>query len=248
MLRGMYNAASGLNQKQRELEVAGHNIANVSTTGFKSSRLNSGSFPVVLLSRLQPGKEPASIGQTSYGTQTVVQVTRFDQGPLESTGSPMDVALMGDGFLVVDTANGERYFRGGTLYIDSEGYLATVTGDKVLGDDGPIEVPTGKMTISPDGGISVDEQAVGKLQIVEFAEKDKLVREGHGYFSAEGTRPDVATATVVQQGYLEASNVDLPGEMTRLIEGLRAYQLNQRALRTQDEMLSKAVNQVGKVR
>ncbi|MEW6181675.1 MAG: flagellar hook-basal body protein [Bacillota bacterium] len=248
MLRGIYNAASGLNQQQKEIEVAGHNIANVSTTGFKPSRINSGSFPVVLLTRMQTGKEPAGIGQTSYGTQMVVQVTRFDQGPLESTGSPMDVALMGDGFLVADTADGERYFRGGTLCIDSEGYLATVSGDKILGENGPIEITNGKPEISPDGGVTVDRQTVGKLRVVEFADRDQLVNEGHGYFSADGTVPDDSAATVVQQGYLEASGVNVADELTRLIEGLRAYQLSQRALRTQDETLSRAINEVGKVR
>lgn len=248
MLRGIYASASGLNQQQYELDVTANNIANVSTTGFKRNVVSAGSFPTVLLMCLKPGGEVGLLGRSSFGTQVAAQQTRLDQGPLENTGNPRDVALAGSGFLVVDTLSGERYFRGGTLSISTEGYIVTLAGDKVLGEDGPIQTGTGEFKILPDGTVVVDEKPIGKLRVVDFEDKNALIKEEKGYFRSDGSGPVATTSTVVQQGYLEWSNVDLSCEMPRLIESLRIYQINQRALRAQDEVLSKTINQVGKVR
>lgn len=247
MLRGIYISASGLKLQQSEIDITSHNIANVSTQGFKQSRLSATSFEKVLLMRVGPGKETAPLGQTSYGTQIAEQRTGFDQGPLESTRNLTDVALNGDGFLVADTDDGERYFRGGPLSVDSEGYLITRSGDKVLGEDGPLEVRSGQFDISPDGTVTVGDRRVGKLDIVDFEDSKMLVKEDTGYFKNEGSQ-ETDPVAVVQQGYLEGANVDWAAEIARLFLDLRAYQLNQRALRVQEETLDNAINQVGKMR
>ncbi|MCL6557948.1 MAG: flagellar hook-basal body protein, partial [Firmicutes bacterium] len=247
VLRGIYASASGLNQQQYELDITANNIANVSTAGFKRNVVSAGSFPAVLLMCLKPGGEVGLLGKSSFGTQVAAQQTRLDQGPLENTVNPRDVALAGSGFLVVDTSSGERYFRGGTLSISTEGYIVTLAGDKVLGEDGPIQAGTSEFKILPDGTVVVGEKPVSKLRVVDFEDKNALIKEGKGYFQSNGPEP-VAASTVVQQGYLEGANVDLSCEMPRLIESLRIYQINQRALRAQDEVLSKTLNQVGKVR
>ena len=246
MLRGIYTAASGLNVQQVGVDVAANNIANLDTPGFKRDQMSAGSFPAVLLMRLESGREAVPIGQTCYGVQASAVTTDFSQGALENTGNSRDVALSGDGFLVAATPDGERYFRSGTLFVDGEGYLVTSNGDQVMGEDGPIKVGTGTFKIFTDGTVVAGEEAAGKLRVVAFPDSGVLIKEGRNYFRADA-QPGAAEATAVQQGFLEVANVDLAREMVRLVEGVRAYQFCQRALRTHDELLGKAVNQVGRV-
>lgn len=246
MLRGIYTAASGLNVQQTGLDVAGNNIANSETPGFKQDRLSAGSFPAVLLMRLDRVAQPAPIGQTCYGVQVSKIKTDFEQGPLEKTGNLRDVALEGDGFLVAAAPGGERYFRTGTLFLDREGYLLTSSGHLVLGENGPVRVEGGEFEILADGTVVSGQNPVDRLRVVTFQDRNALVKEGAGYFAAPGLQPDPAVETKVQQGTLEGSNVELTDEMVRLVEGVRAYQLCQRALRTHDALLDRAVNQVGK--
>lgn len=246
MLRGIYTAASGLNVQQAGLDVAGNNIANFQTPGFKQDRLSAGSFPAVLLIRLEREAQPAPVGQTCCGVQVSSIETSFEQGPLENTGNLRDVALEGDGFLVAATPDGERYFRTGTLFVDQEGYLVTSGGHQVLGENGPVRIEGGEFKIFADGTVVSGQNPVDRLRVVTFQDQNALVKEGAGYFSAPGIQPDPAAAAKVRQGVLEGSNVELTDEMVRLIEGVRAYQLCQRALRTHDALLDRAVNQVGK--
>lgn len=247
MLRGLYAAGAGLNLQQVTLDVVANNIANATTDGFKNDRVGAASFPELLVWRLEPPK-PQPVGTTAFGTVVAVIETDYRQGLLENTGELRDVALLGPGFFVVETGTGERYFRGGTLFVDREGYLVTAAGERLLGEGGPVQVGTSNFSVGRDGTVYVDGQPVDRLLVVEFPDRRALVKEGNGYFRADGAPWEAATETEVLQGYREASNVDLTAEMTRLLEGLRAYQLNQRVLRTQDELLGKAVNQVGKVR
>lgn len=248
MLRGIYTAASGLSLQQTQMDVIANNVANFSTTGFKLDRVDVGSFPSILLLRLEGGGQAEPIGVTCFGTVAENLTTDFREGPLQNTGVLGDVALMGEGFLVAETADGERYFRGGTLYINGDGFLANSNGDRVLGENGPIALESSDFRISGDGTITVADNPVAKLRLVDFEDKIALVKEGRNYFRSDGAGPVAVSGTVVRQGLLEGSNVELADEMAKLIEGLRAYQLSQRALRTHDELLDRAVNQVGKVR
>jgi flagellar basal-body rod protein FlgG len=109
-----------------------------------------------------------------------------------------------------------------------------------------VRVEGGEFKILADGTVVSGQNPVDRLRVVAFQDRDALVKEGAGYFSAPGLQPGPAAATKVQQGALEGSNVELTGEMVRLVEGVRAYQLCQRALRTHDALLDRAVNQVGK--
>ncbi|MEW6447626.1 MAG: flagellar hook-basal body protein [Bacillota bacterium] len=248
MLRGLYTSASGLNLQQTAIDVVANNIANLSTTGFKLDRLRVGSFPSILLWRLEAGKRAEPVGVTCYGALAEAVTTDFREGPLQNTGVLRDVALMGQGFLVAETPAGERYFRGGTLFLNGDGFLTTGSGDKVLGENGPITLDSGDFRIYEDGTIAVKGKPVDKLRLVDFKDKSGLVKEGRNYFRSDGSVPVAASGTVVRQGFLEGSNVDIAEEMAKLIVGLRAYQFSQRAFRTHDELLGKAVNQVGKVR
>ncbi|ACX53101.1 fagellar hook-basal body protein [Ammonifex degensii KC4] len=258
MIRGIYIAASGLNLQQALLDVTANNLANLSTPGFKQDRLTATTFAEVLLYRLER-EGITAIGTTNYGTLPERSYTDFTQGALVETGNYRDVALVGEGFLVADTPQGIRYFRSGTLFVDREGYLTTATGDRVLGEGRrPIQVGEESFTILPDGTVEVAGRTVGRLLVVRIINPQQregelpiwdsgiLAKEGRNYYRLVGGSEAPAVGTLVRQGWLEAANVDLAGEMARLCTCLRAYQLASRALKTHDELLNRIINQTAK--
>ncbi|RDV84692.1 flagellar hook-basal body protein [Ammonifex thiophilus] len=259
MIRGIYIAASGLNLQQALLDVTANNLANLSTPGFKQDRLTATTFSEVLLYRLER-EGTAPIGTTNYGALPENSWTDFSQGALVETGNYRDVALAGEGFLVATVGGEELYFRSGTLFVDREGYLTTATGDRVLGEDRrPIQVGEEPFTILPDGTVEVAGKVAGRLLVVRVINPQQqegrlpiwdsgiLGKEGRNYYRLmPGYNAVPATGTLVRQGWLEAANVDLAGEMSRLCTCLRAYQLASRALKTHDELLNRIINQTAK--
>ena len=153
-------------------------------------------------------------------------------GPIEQTGNPLDVAIDGNAFLVVQTPRGERYTRNGALQINATGELVTSEGYPVLGDAGPIVLqPTDRqVTISLDGTISVREGTAktdsqrGKLRLVAFDNAQQLQKDGSSTFTTTGgAQPQPTKTSRVVQGSIEKSNVRGVVEMTRMIEITRSY-------------------------
>jgi flagellar basal-body rod protein FlgG len=185
--------------------------------------------------------------------------TAHDQCSFIQTENPLNVAIEGSGFFAVETPAGVRYTRDGTFSLNAAGQLVTMNGYLVLGQNGPIQIDfensnIARINIDSTGGISavaddgVEIVDFDQLQIVSFADERQLVKQGKNLYSAEnvagGTLPFIGT---VAQGYLEQSNTNAISEMVNLIATYRAYEVNAKAVQTQDEMLGKAVNEVGKV-
>ena len=233
---------------RREMEVIANNMANMTTTGFKGSRPMFADY-------LAGVGEAVSVDPTSNGKVAYVQVTGVQrdtsQGTMQATGNATDVALEGAGFFVVETDNGPRYTRNGHFAINTEGNLATVDGQTLLGEgDRPISIPRtgGAPIIGTDGSVTVDGAVAGRLRVVEFTNLQALVAEGGSlYASAAGNDPSPATATKVAQGMIEASNVQPIGEMTRMIEVSRSYQSLQSIISTQNDLQRSAIQTLGKV-
>src|ERR1700743_3657360 len=210
---------------ERQLDVVANNIANVNTAGFKS---DSSLFEEYLMPGAHEDNFVGRDRRLSY-VQDRGTFRDFSQGPTEQTGNPLDVAISGNGFLVVQTAGGERYTRDGGLQMNNLGQLVTASGDPVLGTSGPIVFqPTDHdVNVSPDGTVTVVEgngrtdSLRGKLRLVSFTDAQKLLKEGANLFSGEGAAPDLKSQ--VQQGYIEKSNVNSVVEMSRMIEITRAY-------------------------
>jgi flagellar basal-body rod protein FlgF len=208
----------------RQLDVIANNIANLNTTGFKS---HSPIFEQFLGSGARQGS-----GRVSFvhdrGTWH-----DFGQGAIQRTDNPLDVAIDGEAFLVVQTPNGERYTRNGALQLDTTGQIVTTDGHPVLGTGGPIVLQRNDsdISISPDGRISVREGSNnktdslrGKLRLVSFASPQQLKKEGASYYLAPAdvtAQPDNKSRVV--QGAIEKSNVSGMMEMARMIEITRAY-------------------------
>jgi flagellar basal body rod protein FlgG len=183
------------------------------------------------------------------GVITGGAITNYTAGALKQTDQPFDMALAGDGFFAVQTPDGERYTRDGRFTRDANNHLVTVDGNLLLGSNNqPITVPQGVTTgIASDGKVTVDNQAAGQIKLVTFANlKTDILRDGPNTFSAvnPGT---VATNASLKQGFLESSNVDPAKAMTQMMTVSRAYEAAQRLMQMQDEMLGKAVNEVGQV-
>lgn len=236
MYKGIYIALSGSVLKQGQIDVLSNNIANANTVGFKKER---SSFREHLVSGIN-GAPDSDDGRAMSDLSEVR--TDFAAGNQFTTGNPLDVALDGNGFLSLE---GGRYTRKGDLRVDRDGFLVTQKGRRVLGTQGPIQLPPGKADIMPSGDVRVDGKAVDALKIVDFERTDLLVELDDGQFTT--AQKPVESATAVSPGHLEASNVEVVKEMVRMIEMLREFEAYQKAIHAFDEAASKVNNEMAKV-
>jgi flagellar basal-body rod protein FlgG len=206
-----------------------NNLANASTAGFKGER--------VFASLLESGKvAPAS--QTNY-----------QSGALARTGRPLDLALEGEGFLVLQTQQGERLVRGGSFQLDVSRQLVDSHGNTLLGDSGPIALPEGDYEITRNGVVKVDDVPVAALKIVRPREGSVMEREDGVRFRSDLPAVQVEEGEVkVHQGHLEESNVDPVSAMVEMIEIQRAYSAIQRSVLVLDGVLGRISNDIGKVK
>jgi flagellar basal-body rod protein FlgF len=238
----------------RELEVVANNIANLNTTGYKS---DGSIFHEFLMPVARAGSFQNADQRLSY-VQDRATWHNFSTGPTRQTGNPLDVAIDGDAFLVVQTARGERYTRNGALQINSVGELVTSSGDRVLGEGGPIQFQNtdNKVSINPDGTITVREgsnansdSTRGKLRLVRFAQTQVLLKDGASQFRApDGVAPLPADAsTRVVQGAIEQSNVNGVIEMARMMELTRTYSHVAGLLQQASEQRRSAIEKLAEV-
>lgn len=245
MIRGIYTAASGMLAETTRADTIANNLANGNTAGFKKDVAISKDFASVLIRRINDGPEAPVIGGLGVGTVIDEIATIQSTGLMHFSGNPFDFAIDGKGFFAVQTAAGVRYTRNGTFTRNARGELVNAEGQKVLGQNGPITLPDGQVTVDGTGNVIVDGANVGQLRVVEFNNERELVKEGANLYQAPNNGRQ-ATGKVAQ-GFLEQSNVNVVSEMVNLISGYRAYELNAKTVQTHDQLLDKAVNEVGKV-
>ena len=233
----------------REMDVVANNIANMNTTGYKA---DGSVFEEFLSSAARAAPTDSRI---SFVQDRGVWHD-MSQGPIERTGNPLDVAVDGKAFLVVQTPNGERYTRNGSMQINGNGQLVTSDGYPVLGDGGPISFQPSdrQVSISRDGTISVREgtskvdSARGKLRMVTFANPQQLQKDGSSTFNpAAGVTPQPATTGSIIQGAVEKSNVRGVVEMSRMIEITRSYTNISAMLQQQADIAQAAIDKLAEV-
>ena len=244
MLRSLYIASTGMLAQRSKMDIVTNNIVNADTTGYKNDTLITRSFKDMLIQ----GMDGTPIGAQNTGIYVDDVSTSYTQGDLEETGRLLDMALAGDGFFVLNTADGLRYTRNGAFAASPEGYLVNSDGNYVQGNNGRIYVGSGDFVVGEDGSVSVKGAVTDKLRIVTFGDLAGLQKVESNMFEAGSAgAPQAATDCKVKQGYLEGSNVNVSDEMVSLVELNRAYQVNQRVLTMLDQSLSKTVNDVGRV-
>ncbi len=246
MNNALYASFLGMRARQRTLDAISDNIANASTSGFKSDHpyfrsVEGGDLPENARSG---ARDRRGLGVVTYGA------VDFSAGAVRETGRALDVAIDGDAFLSVQTPRGERYTRNGNFTLDASGQLVTHSGDLVLGERGAITVPSGEVSIARDGTVSVDGRTIDKLKMVRFADpRAALVKEGGTLFNTTGAeQPTVAKSANVIQGALEGSNVNSVSEMVAMMQNGREFDSLQRAITvTMNDLGRKVSTEIGKI-
>jgi flagellar basal body rod protein FlgG len=229
--------------------VLANNLANVDTPGFKPDRV---AFVERLNASMARGTARHGLLEPMTGGVFEAPVyTDFTQGGLVATGAPLDVALEGDGFLAVQTADGVRYTRDGRMLMDKDGGLVHAgSGGRVLDSSGrPLVLSpgrAGRVSIDETGLIRQAGETIGRLGIVGFEDRSGLEKEGRNLFAAGTARPG-PSGGVVRQGYTEASGAEPVEGLVEMIAASRAYQMNATLISLQDESLGRVVNELGRI-
>jgi len=256
MIRGIYTSGSGMLAESLRTDVIANNLANADTVGYKKDVAVSKDFRSLLIRRINDGQDQPVIGSLGTGAMVDEVATNHTTGSMRPTGNNLDLAIEGSGFFAIQTPNGVRYTRNGSFTLSAQGDLVTHDGNRVLGTGGPINLANAKqLSVADDGRIMIREDVqggaadteAGTLQIVSFADERQLVKEGSTLFKANPGAQQAPATVLVRSGSLEQSNVNVVTEMVNMISGYRAYEFNSKAVQAHDELLDKAVNDVGKV-
>jgi flagellar basal-body rod protein FlgG len=229
MILEMTRPTQGGLRQERKLEAVANHLANASTVGFKKDVV-------------------------SFDKEFKAQVNRdFSQGTVSYTNNPLDFALETEGFFKVETPDGIRYTRNGNFSLNNEGLLVDKSGNPVLGQGGAIAINTTEVEetveINENGQITINNELVDTLDIVTFADRDKLEKEGQNLFAYTGDTADELQPDLVRgrAGALEQSNVQVVDEMVRMIEYQKMFDMYSKSMKTFDEVDAKAINEVGQV-
>jgi flagellar basal-body rod protein FlgF/flagellar basal-body rod protein FlgG len=212
--------------RTQALDTIANNLANVSTTGFRASH---NVFSSMLATESNTGLSVLNQDANDYGVLSGVQLDST-QGALVRTGNDLDVAIEGPGYFAVQTAGGPVYTRGGNFRVSPQGQLTTSAGDPVLGDNGPITVVGGPISISTDGTISANGAISGRLKLAEFAPNTDIQSAGGAYYKAPAGAAIAATKSQVRQGTLESSNVNPVTSVVEMITAQREVETMRRVL------------------
>jgi flagellar basal-body rod protein FlgG len=256
MIRSLWTAKSGLETQQFNVDVISNNLANVTTNGFKRVRPI---FEDLLYQTLrQPGAQSSQLTQLPTGLQVgtgaapVATVRIFTTGNLQQTGNSLDLAINGRGFFQILLPDGTTgYTRDGAFQLDSQGQVVTALGFQLQpGITIPADALT--VTIGGDGTVSVTQPGsssptqVGTIQLADFINPAGLQSRGDNLFletAASGppnvNQPGTSGLGVINQGFVETSNVSVTEELVNLITAQRAFEINSRAVQTSDEMLQR---------
>lgn len=224
MGNGIFIALSGAILKDNQIDLISQNLANSNTLAYKKVKVAFKDYLISLESE-QQGRIMTDFSEI---------LTDFSDGESTRTGHPLDIALAGKGFIVLEN---NQYTRRGDLKKDQDGYLATKDGIRVLGLGGPIQIPEGKVEIGVNGEIVVNKASLDTIKLVDFNNKKGLTRLPNENY--ETSEPGVPAKAIVKQGYLEGSNVDMFKEMIHIVSTMREFQAFQKIIQGFDETLAK---------
>lgn len=231
----MYTVLSGAKVQMRRLDVITHNLANLNTVGFKSDRM---AFSEIVKGNIEDRDRAGGMVEVSE------QRMDFSQGALQQTGNPLDLAISGEGFFVIDTPRGERYTRSGDFTLSANGTIITPLGDNLLdASRRSIRVKGMDVMVASDGTVISGGKKISKIWVVRFEDVQQLTREGKNLFRGPDQDAEKATDFQVIQKTLERSNVNAIESMVSLIIVQRQYEANQRSLQNMDAAIKKMVNQ-----
>ena len=224
---GFYSAFAGLAARMQSLDLVANNLANVNTVGYKGEKEFYKAYAASLGGT---ALSPLNDAINDFGVLGGARVD-MSAGSLNHTGNDTDLAIAGSGFFAVQTAAGVRYTRNGAFNLNTQRQLVDSQGNLVLGQAGPIQIPSGSvLSISPDGTVSMDGAVVNTLKIVDFPAGTQITPEGNTDFVAANGSEQPAADAKVQQGMLEASNSNPISNAVALIDVQRNAEFMERAL------------------
>jgi flagellar basal-body rod protein FlgG len=236
MLEGLYTAAAGMAAQQQRMDALSNDVANVNTSGYKRVRIG---FRDLVYQ--QAGASATGV-QTGSGAAAVQLGRGYEQGSLQKTDQPFDLAIAGDGYFQVRQASTGQLAltRNGSLQLDATGQLVTAEGDALVP---PFQLPRGvdpaHVTIGADGTITAGTRRLGQIQLVTVPAPTGLAAAGNGYFTVTAASGGVrrAPAATLTQGALEGSNVNLADAMVDMMDAQRSYSMASKAIHMQDQMM-----------
>jgi flagellar basal body rod protein FlgG len=240
MAGSQYIALSGLRARADELDRIATDIANIGTAGYKGER------------QARVAAERAQFEMTlETAIDTTLGETRIDvrDGAMAPTGRPLDLALDGEGFFVIETPGGDRYTRNGHFTLDAERRLVTEDGLPVKGVDGPIVLGQreGDLNVDADGTVWNGVTRAGRVAVVEFGEPSRMTREQGTLLGAGGQTAVAAAAPVVRAGSLEQSNVSVADRLAAITSVSRGFEALQKSISMlMNEVDGKAIESLGR--
>ncbi len=249
MISGIYFTTSGMNVEQKRMEILSNNLANVNSIGYKKRNVTFVNYQDMVISALH---KQISLGSLSKGLVMDDVSIDLTGGYLKFTQNPLDLAINDYNFFVIeDLYNNNLLTKNGAFKLDSENYLVNNEGYKVLGTKGYIKIPStdaNNLLIDSNGNIFIENQFIDKLKIISVNSPNDLIVTDSPYFILKEDRELIENKNVnIMQGFLESSNVNGINEMVDMIAVMRSYEMNQKIIKMQDETLSKAVNNIGKI-
>ncbi|HYK88156.1 MAG TPA: flagellar basal-body rod protein FlgF [Acidobacteriota bacterium] len=228
MNSGIYTAVSGLRAQVDALDILSNNLSNLNTAGYKEDK----TFFRMLSQEMDSGELDdlnKAIDRQKVAAESTLNPSA---GSLTLTHRDLDIALMGNGFLVVQTPQGIRYTRNGNLLLNSKSVLSTSDGFPVLGERGrPIQLGPGHITINESGEVLLDEARTDRLKIVSFEKPSSLLKEGGSLlYASDGRASEKPSEATVNQGYLEQSNVNPVSAVVSMVGILRQFEAIQKSV------------------
>lgn len=257
MNRGLYAASVGMVTQMNKMDVVSNNLANANTTGYKKDGVITSSFNEEMYSRINDDTDIAAtnndVGSLNLGNNVDFIRTDFTTGSLQRTDGPLDLAISGDGFFSVNYVNAdgsisEKYTRDGSFTLGPNGELMTSDANQVLDENNaPIFLSGDSVpAISDNGSIYQNGELVAKLKITSFEDANELVKYGNNLYDITDNATPIPFEGMVEQGFIETSNVNPVEEMVEMISLSRAYEASAKVIKAFDTIMSKEANDIGK--
>lgn len=230
---------SALQSEVDAMRTVAENVANLNTPAFKRE------VQVAQSDYARVSEEPSM-----HAVAASRAVADLRPGALKSSSEPLHMAISGPGFFVIDVQGVERLTRRGDFRLDEQGRLVTYAGQPVQAEQGAVGVPAGGLLVAPDGTLTAarDGESLGRLRLVEVADAQALVAHGDGTFTLrDAAVAGTSNGSEIRQGFLETSNVDSVGEILKMMEVVRQFEMAQRLARGYDEMQRTAISTLGRV-
>jgi flagellar basal-body rod protein FlgF len=227
---------------QQRMDMTANNLANMTTAGFKAERLVTRELSE------RPAAAHDIPNEIAFVDAWMLQ-RDFSTGPMEQTGNPLDLAIEGEGFFVIQTSAGEAYTRDGRFMLDDQGQVVTRSGDLVLGDGGPIKVDlnNGDFTISREGTLTQNNAQLGTFRTVAFDTPAALEKVGNNLWRATDEKPRPPENSHIAPGFVEGSNVNAVAELTQMIEISRAYQAVSKMISDSDQLRAASIEKLARI-